>query len=929
MRTLRLIPCILLVFFGRVTASEITTDVDKQALEKKSLRTYDFVVETHLGPLEFELHLSEHALSRATEIEAILQEDAPALVRYFDWRPKGVTHLHLDTEQLQANGYASAFPRNLIGLYEKPPVGEEHLIVHPLYLRGLVVHELVHILHMDQTRGILTTLRSFFGAIGKLGGVVPRWFSEGIATWAESRFTTGGRLQSPLLDYQLKRAFAKPDFCQTIDCLDDPGQWPMGSLSYWVGAKFMEQLELEREGTVACLVRYNSSRLPFFLNGAFRFCTGSRADQKFAEFRDQKLRTRVVGRDFKNLRAVVSTGEAIQFQANHVLMDDKLVQLEVQNERSYLQVYDGKTGVPRKPWFFKERIQSLQHPSPLSRETGLLIFSSINHFKNSENHWWGLDLNEMKIKPLKLKESGDYLFWIEKENYLYWIFERGSWSLKTDKENLRLRLKPTENLRQPRLINLENQLKMIFAVQFRDEQNREVSELRSFDYLKGVVEILYQSFEPFELLEAIDDLILIRQKNQLIHLAQKKLDVPQALVDNLVQLRLSNDWSHLVLKGDYRRTYLAQLPMSAQRRPQTTLPAIEAKTFAPPEAVNSYPALSHFKPHYWTLGIGGSENLTRYDVATSVNDPLSRHTLSMRGSFYQEISKSGGLIDYAYWPGSFGLGLSFDKSYFLRGTRRSADSHDSTNLTLNYRKDFWRLAWRPSLFYAMDNIDDFISTREQQQFGVTSGLFYTPLFNHSFIGSTSLQVSVFQQRTEGFENFRGERAKLSTTLRSGWTPLEFHFSGAFSKLHKRGLQSGILYGGGSEALLNLGGFHEFYGITYGDLLGNEIRTARGQMSLRLFKSYSGPGLFPVYLKTTHLLLGVDYAKSRNIFLDDRFLLADNIQSIHGGLSFKIDFAYFMPLSADFIYAQVKNPEGADQNQFLFLIRGDLSFTSLP
>jgi len=123
MRTLRLILCLLLVFFARVIASEITTDVDKQALEKKSLRTYDFVVETHLGPLEFELHLSEHALSRATEIEAILQEDAPALVKYFDWRPKGVIHFHLDTEQLQANGFASAFPRNLIGLYRKTSRG--------------------------------------------------------------------------------------------------------------------------------------------------------------------------------------------------------------------------------------------------------------------------------------------------------------------------------------------------------------------------------------------------------------------------------------------------------------------------------------------------------------------------------------------------------------------------------------------------------------------------------------------------------------------------------------------------------------------------------------------------------------------------------------------------------------------------------------
>ena len=109
-----------------------------------------------------------------------------------------------------------------------------------------MLHELVHIIHMDQTRGVLKGLRTIFGAVGKLGGITPRWFTEGVATWAETNFTIGGRLRNKVLAMELKYLILRDDFCNSIDCLDEPGEYPHGRNSYWMGAYFLKSLEISK-----------------------------------------------------------------------------------------------------------------------------------------------------------------------------------------------------------------------------------------------------------------------------------------------------------------------------------------------------------------------------------------------------------------------------------------------------------------------------------------------------------------------------------------------------------------------------------------------------------------------------------------------------------------------------------------------------------
>ena len=191
-------------------------------------------------------------------------------------------HIYIRNDRTLINGSAQIFPRNIIQLYPYPPTGVQYLVDRQDWIHNLVIHELVHIVHLDRAEGFNRVLTVLFGTFGKIFVMIsPRWFLEGVATWAETDLTQGGRGRNRLLNYEIDRILLGPDSCSSIDCLDDPGVYPYGSTSYWVGQKFLTFLENQREGTMRCMVSAMSGSLFRTLNYAFRICAGQDASSAF------------------------------------------------------------------------------------------------------------------------------------------------------------------------------------------------------------------------------------------------------------------------------------------------------------------------------------------------------------------------------------------------------------------------------------------------------------------------------------------------------------------------------------------------------------------------------------------------------------------------------------------------------------------------
>ena len=109
--------------------------------------------------------------------------------------PRGIIDVTLSDDVDAANGFTTVFPSNRFTIFLTPPVTDPGLQNYDSWERLVIVHELTHVFHLDRSRGLWGTLQSIFG---RLPGFFPNqyqpsWVIEGLATYYESRFTTGGR----------------------------------------------------------------------------------------------------------------------------------------------------------------------------------------------------------------------------------------------------------------------------------------------------------------------------------------------------------------------------------------------------------------------------------------------------------------------------------------------------------------------------------------------------------------------------------------------------------------------------------------------------------------------------------------------------------------------------------------------------------------
>jgi hypothetical protein len=207
--------------------------------------------------------------------------------------PEGVIDLVVTDHADVSNGFARVTPSNRITVYARPPVDVLSLAYFDDWLELVVLHELAHIVHLDHVGNPIGRLgRAIFGRVENEwpffpGQATPRWLTEGLATWYESRLTEAGRVHGTFQEMQLRTALLEGRFEGIDQASGESPLWPAGNRPYAYGARFFEYL-LDKHGEerMAAFVEAIAGQwVPYRLNAAGRDAFGVSLSEEWEAWR--------------------------------------------------------------------------------------------------------------------------------------------------------------------------------------------------------------------------------------------------------------------------------------------------------------------------------------------------------------------------------------------------------------------------------------------------------------------------------------------------------------------------------------------------------------------------------------------------------------------------------------------------------------------
>ncbi len=243
-------------------------------------------IETEHFVIHFHKETDEIALMAASTAEGIHEK----LTDVFQWSPVEKTQIVLIDNVDFANGMAMVLPYNAIYVYAVPPLPDMTTGEYRDWLETVLLHEYAHILTMDPVSGFSSITRSLFGktlpghdplsallffATAPPNVFMPKWWTEGIATWAETEFTSAGRGRSSFIEMILRMA-VEEDGIPRVDQLNgEVPYWPDGKIPYIYGMLLEKYIAgtYGRE-TVGKLNIAHSGRFPFFISAPAERYTG-------------------------------------------------------------------------------------------------------------------------------------------------------------------------------------------------------------------------------------------------------------------------------------------------------------------------------------------------------------------------------------------------------------------------------------------------------------------------------------------------------------------------------------------------------------------------------------------------------------------------------------------------------------------------------
>ncbi|MCS7311905.1 MAG: hypothetical protein NZ742_03210 [Acidobacteria bacterium] len=204
----------------------------------------------------------------------------------FGYRP-GRIRLILTDHADVAHGFATVVPERLVVVFLPPPDSAETIGDYDDWLKAVLVHELTHVFHLEQAHPVYRGLRFLFGRSPLLfpNFLAPDWFTEGLATLQETRWTWGGRAcsaETHTMDQTARMTNTYPAIDQAWIAR---APWPAGLTAYHFGAAFLNRLHRHHPDTFWPAIRAkNESLWPFFLNAREAHHLGDRFSHLWARW---------------------------------------------------------------------------------------------------------------------------------------------------------------------------------------------------------------------------------------------------------------------------------------------------------------------------------------------------------------------------------------------------------------------------------------------------------------------------------------------------------------------------------------------------------------------------------------------------------------------------------------------------------------------
>lgn len=217
------------LFALMMLASTPALAVDDPALDYYTIETPNFYVHYYSGLEDF-----------AWRVAINCEEAHEVLSPLLDWKPASKTHVNVIDRVDSANGSAGTFGRNRMTIYAMPPEASSVLGFYDDWIRVVVYHEYVHILHIDTVLGISPYLNIVLGKQLSPNQTLPRWYTEGIATYHESMRTRGGRVKGTTWNTWSRTAALEGKLFDLGTTTGTPVAWPGGTSAYLYGSLFID-----------------------------------------------------------------------------------------------------------------------------------------------------------------------------------------------------------------------------------------------------------------------------------------------------------------------------------------------------------------------------------------------------------------------------------------------------------------------------------------------------------------------------------------------------------------------------------------------------------------------------------------------------------------------------------------------------------------
>lgn len=948
-------PTFLSIFLFSIGLHQVFANENPLSFAKNPVfKTREFNLSTPYGELQVRIHAAEKNLKKISRVEEIIRKDLSKVINYFQYVPKDPVHFNIDPYLLLSNGNASVFPQNVINLYTHPSVENEHLSIMDDWMKGLILHEYVHITHLSQTSGYLEFGRKIFGTFPKLiPSITPRWFSEGIATWAESTFLPSGRLHDPLLKREFLIKMANPHFCQKIDCMDEPGVHPNGQMSYWFGAHFLSMIENEKPGSIKCFVEENSGKLPFSLSTVFQNCTGNSLEAIFEKF---KGKINVEFDDLTNHKSLkvptpyfyLSNAFGVNdLQKGAVLVGDKLLKVEDERRREALVSYDLKEGISNSS-VFSYPIVSLGDVVSVSTDTPdsaeekedwiLVAFFKDPNYRKENRQFSFLNVDTLSIeKNIDLGHNPLILKALSPDHFISFSFDDDKFTIREKKQG------EIEHLsvlpRNTTIVSADwatGKTGLWLKGNYDEESFIGFLDVKSFN-----LSILEKSSDRIET-RLIDGKLLYKKGKEtpiLLSFDKKTEEFHGESINQSAEDFYFKESAYALTNENYGVHYLNEVGFKTEtpedrekflggykknKMMPSSMPVNPDESQEVIPETKDYFALKSLAPRWWFLSLASSSNLSTIGLQTGFSDSVNRHSGALTLESYTTDSKGN------YYGGSFNYVFKQDQWITsLFGSRLVSENEVTKTLIIEnevganttLRWLLRRFTLLPGLDVAYQDEDSIFSNAKLKRGGLRFGVNYQAMSLSDLVQQIGFHARYgmrFPDQGDAYEDWGAQ----GVGRLQFWPELSIFGKFAYTRLEKSTFDRGILLGGGYSTSTTTRNF-EFYGLNYGSAYGNEIVSFRLNLDYRALEFYRGYKLWPFFARDLRLLLGRDWISADRVIIGRQVLKDKAVNSLWGGANFRWTFAYYVPIETKLIIAKVFNPDGRDVRETLLTFDAEI------